>query len=203
MEAALGILAAILAVAFILVMRELQSARKQLREYKELFELGDAEYKKAQERAQRLLEDLGAKNVIMERASQALEIANNKIVEQDSLVRALDEKLKFQEGQYAKLLGQKKSSEVRTGKIAEQISPFLDDYPLDPSTARFIGDPIDFVHFDKDKVTFVEVKSGRSQLSKKQRIIRDMIKEGRVDFILYRIKGEGDKGDKDGDDGSS
>jgi len=83
---------------------------------------------------------------------------------------------------------------VRTGKIAEQISPFLADYPLEPRTARFIGDPIDFVHFDEDKVTFVEVKSGKSQLSTKQRRIRDMVKAGKVDFVIYRIRGDGDDG---------
>lgn len=93
----------------------------------------------------------------------------------------------------------RRSPEVRTGKIAEQIAPFLEDYPKDPSTARFIGDPIDFVHFDEDKVTFVEVKSGKSQLSKKQRHIRDMIKEGKVEFELYRIKGDVPKDDGNGD----
>ena len=96
----------------------------------------------------------------------------------------------YQEEQYAKLFSQKKSSEVRTGKITEQIAPFLADYPLNSQTARFIGDPIDFVHFDEDMVTFVEVKSGKSQLSKKQRNIRDLIKEGKVEFTIYRVEGK-------------
>lgn len=176
--------------------RELGRERHQKDEYKQLFELGDGEYKKAQAKVQELLGTSTYNHVIMDRASIALDAANTRVVEQNTLIKALDEKLRFQEVQYNKLLGQKKSSEVRTGKIAEQVAPFLQDYPLSPETARFIGEPIDFIHFDDDAVTFVEVKSGRSQLSKKQRLIRDMIKEGKVNFVLYRI--EGDTDDDDG-----
>lgn len=144
-----------------------------------------------------LLAEINSKNIILERASQALELSGAKVQElSTSIHKATDEAevskraLEFQQAQYEKLIGQKKSSEVRTGKIVEQISPFLADYPMNPDTARFIGEPIDFVHFDEDKVTFVEVKSGKSQLSKKQRNIRDLIKGGKVDFIVYRIEGE-------------
>ena len=159
-------------------------------EFKQLFEIGDVEYKKAQEQIQELLIAISDKNVTMERASQSLDIAGRKLGDQEVILHALDEKLRLNETQYDKLLGQKKSSEVRTGKITEQIAPFLADYPRNPRTARFIGDPIDFVHFDEDKVTFVEVKSGKSQLSKKQRGIRDMIKEGKVEFVIYRVEGD-------------
>ena len=169
---------------------------RRLSDYKELFELADKEYKKAQDKIQELSEAANIKDVTMVRGAQAIDFADKKIKTLDGLVKILDEKLKLSEQQYNKLNSQKKSSEVRTGKIAEQISPFLDDYPMDPSTARFIGDPIDFVHFDEDKVTFVEVKSGKSQLSKKQRNIRDKIKEGKVDFIVYRISGDSNETDK-------
>ena len=167
--------------------KELRSSRD---EYKELFETGDVEYKKAQEQIQQLLIAINEKNVVMERASLSLDVAGKRMNDQDVLLSALDEKLRLNEAQYDKLLSQKKSSEVRTGKITEQIAPFLSDYPRDPRTARFLGDPIDFVHFDEDKVTFVEVKSGKSQLSKKQRGIRDMIKDGKVEFLIYRVEGD-------------
>lgn len=169
--------------------------------YKELFELGDASYKDSQERIQALMSTLNSKDIFLTRGIASLNEANTNL---RKLLRIIDDRnqditgyseaLKFQEGQYKKLLSQKKSSEVRTGKITEQISPFLADYPLNPRTARFIGDPIDFVHFDEDKVTFVEVKSGKSQLSTKQRRIRDMVKAGKVDFVIYRVEGDGDDG---------
>jgi predicted Holliday junction resolvase-like endonuclease len=171
-------------------MRELKTTRVQRLEFKQLFEMGDSEYKKSQEQIQQLLIAISEKNIVMERAGQSMEVAGKKMSDQEILIAALDEKLRLNEAQYDKLLSQKKSSEVRTGKIAEQIAPFLADYPRNPRTARFIGDPIDFVHFDEDKVTFVEVKSGKSQLSKKQRGIRDMIKDGKVEFIIYRVEGE-------------
>lgn len=182
----------------LLLAREQTEARilEENRYYKELFELGDASYKEAQEKVQALLVTLSAKDIILTRGAAALEESNRNLKKllqatdnKDKDIGRLEQSLRFQEEQYGKLLGQKKSSEVRTGKIAEQISPFLSDYPLDAKTARFIGDPIDFVHFDEDKVTFVEVKSGKSQLSTKQRRIRDMIKDGKVEFVIYRVEG--------------
>lgn len=189
--------------------KQLRDDAKEIKEsrdeFKALFELGDVEYKKAQSQIQELLIGLNDKNIVMERASLSLDVAGKKMSDQEVIINALDEKLRLNESNYDKLLSQKKSSEVRTGMIAEQIAPFLEDYPMNPRTARFIGDPIDFVHFDEDKVTFVEVKSGKSQLSKKQRNIRDLIKDGKVEFTIYRIKGDTPpkKDDDNGDNGTS
>lgn len=92
--------------------------------------------------------------------------------------------------QYSKLLSQKKSGEVILGGIAEKLAPFLDDFPIkdDTKELNFLGMPIDYIHFGKEKVTFVEVKSGNSQLSKKQRDIKKLITGGKVEFIVHRIK---------------
>jgi predicted Holliday junction resolvase-like endonuclease len=174
-----------------------RDVEKQLQEYKTLFEVADALQKEAPVKIEALLVDANEKNLLLERSAQTLELTSTELektktehaVTKEELVGAQTQ-LRFQEEQYAKLFGQKKSSEVRTGKITEQISPFLNDYPLSPATARFIGDPIDFVHFDEDKVSFVEVKSGKSQLSKKQRHIRDLVKDGKVEFVIYRVEGK-------------
>jgi len=167
-----------------------RSTRRQLQEYKDLFELADTSQRGMQAKVEGLLQDIARKDILMDRSAQVIETANQKNVEFTEEISGLKSQVNFQEEQYAKLFKQKKSSEVRTGKITEQIAPFLEDYPLNPNTARFIGDPIDFVHFDEDGVTFVEVKSGKSQLSKKQRMIRDLIKEGKVEFIIYRVEGK-------------
>jgi len=174
-----------------------EDTKTQLKEYKTLFEVSSLESKISRDKIEHLLEDAKKKDVLLERGAVAIEVANAKLREQLMVIQArthelegLQATIKFQEDQYVKLLSQKKSSEVRTGKITEQISPFLADYPLNPKTARFLGDPIDFVHFDEDKITFVEVKSGRSQLSKQQRQIRDLVKESKVEFILYRVEGK-------------
>ena len=174
-----------------------RSNRKQLTEYKALFELSDQSFKEAQSKVQELLESTSYKDVLLERGTNALTFATNKLQEQINFVQhlsveigVLKQKIEFQEGQYAKLMSQKKSSETRVGLITEQIAPFLADYPLNPSNARFIGSPIDIISFDSDKITFIEVKSGHSQLTKRQRQIRDMVKEGKVEFLTYRIKGD-------------
>lgn len=167
-----------------------RNTRRQLQEYRELFEIADVSQKEAQAKVEGLLQDIGRKDVLLDRTAQIIETANQRGTAFTEEVTGLKSQVAFGEEQYAKLLNQKKSSEVRTGKITEQIAPFLEDYPLNPRTARFIGDPIDFVHFDEDKVTFVEVKSGKSHLSKKQRHIRDLVKEGKVEFTIYRVEGK-------------
>lgn len=90
--------------------------------------------------------------------------------------------------QYKKLLSQKKSSEVITGQIAEQLAPFLKVFKHNPKQAHFLGQPVDYIIFGDETVTFVEVKSGNSTLSKKQRTIRDNILAGRVAWEVIRIK---------------
>lgn len=91
---------------------------------------------------------------------------------------------------YSKLLSQKKSSEVKTGHIAEKLAPYLSHFPeySDKADITPVFAPIDYVIFDTDAVKFVEVKSGDSKLSKKQRRIRDLVKEGKVEWHEMRIK---------------
>lgn len=158
--------------------------------YRRLFELGDIEYKKSQIKIQDLLSDQGTKDVLLDRSSQVLEINNTQIQDLKNEKLTLQQSLEFQQEQYATLIGQKKSSEVRLGQISEQLAPFLSDFPFDPKRAKFLGDPIDMVCFESEKIIFVEIKSGKSQLSKRQREIRDQIKEGKVDFFVYRIDGK-------------
>lgn len=91
---------------------------------------------------------------------------------------------------YSKLLSQKKSSEVRTGQIAEQLAPFTDGYPYDTKNSKFLGQPIDLIAFEPDKVVFVEVKTGNSQLSAKQKHIKQLIESGQVFWEEFRLSGE-------------
>jgi predicted Holliday junction resolvase-like endonuclease len=71
--------------------------------------------------------------------------------------------------------------------MTEQFMPFVPDYPWDPQRFRFIGSPIDGVQFEDDKVIIVEFKTGSSKLSERQRHIRDLIRDGRVEFEEFRI----------------
>lgn len=87
-----------------------------------------------------------------------------------------------------KVVSQKKSSEVRLGGIAETLAPFLDQFEFDPENCTFLGKPIDYISFGSDQITFIEVKSGKSQLNQKQRFIRDQVKAKKVAWKEIRIK---------------
>lgn len=87
-----------------------------------------------------------------------------------------------------KITSQKKSGEVRLGSIAEKLAPFLDYFEYNPANAHFLGQPIDYIVFEDDEIVFIEIKTGNSQLSKKQRHIRDLIKSKLVSWKEIRIK---------------
>ncbi len=87
------------------------------------------------------------------------------------------------------------------GRIGEQIVPFIKQFKYNPSDARFIGSPIDYVIFNgytelKDNkkrksitVVFVEVKTGeKASLTYLQRKIKRAIEEKNVKWETIHIK---------------
>lgn len=80
-----------------------------------------------------------------------------------------------------------KSTEVRTGQIMEKMAPFSNIFKYEPRNAYFLGNFIDYVVFSEDEIVFVEVKTGKSSLSKKQRNIKKLVEEGKVRFELVRF----------------
>ena len=93
--------------------------------------------------------------------------------------------------EYRKILSQKKSSEVRVGKIGENLAPFLNGWPYDPNSFRFLGNPIDGIQFADDKIRFVEIKTGKARLSASQKWIKDLVKKGQVSFVTFRVGEDG------------
>ena len=110
-------------------------------------------------------------------------VFNLKVINSD-----LEEKLAVEIDNHKKILSQKKSSEVRLGHIAETLAPFLDQFDFEPEQCTFLGQPIDYISFGDDEITFVEIKSGNSQLSKKQRHIRDLVKSKFINWKEIRIQ---------------
>ena len=80
----------------------------------------------------------------------------------------------------------KHSRAVLSGQFSEQIAPYLPDFPFNPTEARFIGKPIDFIVFKGmdekkiDEVVFVEVKSGKSTLNGVQKNLKSAIENKEV-----------------------
>jgi predicted Holliday junction resolvase-like endonuclease len=95
--------------------------------------------------------------------------------------------------QYHKELHFRKSSEVRLGKIGENLAPFVKCWPWDPNNFRFLGNPVDGLQYNDDEVIFVEIKTGGARLSKSQKHIRDLIKDGKVSFVTFKITEDGVK----------
>ena len=81
----------------------------------------------------------------------------------------------------------RRSESTRYGQITEQFMPFISDYPYDSKQFRFLGSTIDGVQFEEDKIVMIEFKSAGSKLSTRQRKIRNLIKEGKVDFQEIRV----------------
>lgn len=86
------------------------------------------------------------------------------------------------------------------GRVTEQLLPFSEAMSMfNPKDARFIGSPIDLVVFDgaeemRDNINivFIEVKTGTSALSKRQKLIKDAIENGRVEWKRVNMKNFGD-----------
>lgn len=89
-----------------------------------------------------------------------------------------------------------KASKASTmGKSLEHIIPYFPEFAYNPNDIRFLGAPIDFIVFDGlsegeiEEVVFVEVKTGRTgALPKRERQIRDCIKEGKVRWEKLHAK---------------
>jgi len=105
----------------------------------------------------------------------------------DQLVDAVDNN--------KKILSSKKSSEVRLGQISENVAPFLEGCPYDSHNMMFLGKPLDFIVWDYDnaEIIFLEVKSGNSKESKRQRLIKNIVKEGKIFYEKMRINEKGVK----------
>lgn len=89
-----------------------------------------------------------------------------------------------------------RSARTLSGKTLEKLVPFLEKFNHDPHDVRWIGDPVDLVVFDGYSasgrkevggVTFVEVKSGKSDLQQGQRGIRRAIEKKKVKWEEFRV----------------
>jgi predicted Holliday junction resolvase-like endonuclease len=93
----------------------------------------------------------------------------------------------------AKKAAVQRSRSVLGGMFAEQLAPYLPDFPFSPTEAKFIGAPIDFLVFRGmdaqhiEEVIFVEVKSGSSRLNHNEHSLKEAIENNRVRWHTYRV----------------
>ncbi|MBR2107319.1 MAG: hypothetical protein IJ937_08635 [Treponema sp.] len=87
-----------------------------------------------------------------------------------------------------------RSRAVLSGQMLEQVAPFLPDFPCNPADVRFVGKPIDFVAFPGavsnkpiSEILLIEVKSGNSVLTEREKEIKLAVEKGKVRYVEYRI----------------
>lgn len=86
-----------------------------------------------------------------------------------------------------------RSQAVTAGKVHEQLIPYLPVFPYNPKDVRFLGSPVDLVVFDGlaegrlRRIVFVEVKTGGAGLTGRERMVREAVREGAVEWVELRV----------------
>ncbi len=85
----------------------------------------------------------------------------------------------------------KRPIRVVLGQIAEQVAPGLESFPYESADCRSVFKPIDYIVFDGltggkvEAVHFVEVKTGKAKLNKREKQIQEVIEGRNVRFGTY------------------
>lgn len=88
----------------------------------------------------------------------------------------------------------RRSRSVTIGKVMENLVPYFPSFKFDPQDARFLGSPIDLIVFDGmsadevvREIVFIEVKTGNSNLSDREKLIREAVVSKRVKWMKLDI----------------
>ena len=90
------------------------------------------------------------------------------------------------------LVSQIESLQTLYGQAVEKVVPFMSDLQEYFPDIKYLGEPIDYIAFSRtrDMITFIEVKSGKARLTKKQERIKKLVENGNVEFKEIRIERE-------------
>jgi predicted Holliday junction resolvase-like endonuclease len=121
-----------------------------------------------------------------------------EIIQQKHIIKLTEEAMLQSDREYLalnerfeKLQNQKISADVKLGAKAENLLPFLETFPYKDDEIKGMFQPIDLIVFRPDEIVFVEIKSGQSQLSDKQKLIKKLIDEKKVRFEVHRMNEKG------------
>ena len=90
-----------------------------------------------------------------------------------------------------------RSTSVVKGKVAEQLVPFAANFGFNVRDCRFLGAPFDFLVLDGmtegdlERIVFVEVKTGKGRLSRREQQIRNALKYGEHAFMICHVMPDG------------
>lgn len=82
---------------------------------------------------------------------------------------------------------------INIGFILERIAPSMKDFRFDHNDCRSLFDPIDYLIFEGlnkkssvSKILFVEIKTGKANLTKKEKEIRNLVEHKQVVWDTYK-----------------
>jgi predicted Holliday junction resolvase-like endonuclease len=79
------------------------------------------------------------------------------------------------------------SSDTTYDKTMEQFDPtMLANYPFAYENFRFIGDPVDGIQFDDDRILFVEFKTDQSNPTKNK--IKELVDAGKIEWFEFKVE---------------
>jgi predicted Holliday junction resolvase-like endonuclease len=82
------------------------------------------------------------------------------------------------------------------GKLSEQLAPYFPNFKYDPTETRFIGTPVDLLIFpglsenNPKEIVFMEVKSGKSKLTTREKKVKDLVGQKKIRWEEYRPDGK-------------
>ena len=92
---------------------------------------------------------------------------------------------------------EKRSGVVKRGKVLEQLIPFVGRLPGKLEEMRFLGSPVDYVTFAGlndgivPTIWIIEVKTGNSQLSEREKLVRSAVRDRKIKYLMIRIERNG------------
>ena len=89
----------------------------------------------------------------------------------------------------------KRSRAVLNGQLNEQFAAYLPGFPANAMDSHFLGKPVDFICFsglnekdEVDEIILIEVKTGQSTLSAREKSVKNAIENGRVRYEVYNVR---------------
>jgi hypothetical protein len=77
----------------------------------------------------------------------------------------------------------------RIGKLtSQQYHAFMKQYPYNPDHFRYLGDPIDGIQFEEDKILLVSFKTKNTPRTTEQDHIKNLLKNGNVLWFEWSTK---------------
>ena len=109
------------------------------------------------------------------------------------LAQVLTDKVYELEEKNKKVVSQKQSIATKFGQMSEHFLAFIDEFPYEAEKCNAMFQPIDLLYFGDDEIVFIELKTGNSSLSTKQRKIKTLVDSAKVRFDIVRLNEKGMK----------